>query len=265
MAKFEDYAKDDLDNEIVEAAEGTETRKEQSPPAYEMPERFKGKTPEEIARSYQELETLSSRQANDLGTMRQTVDELLQSTSSLQEPPVEREPITVDDVYDDPEAAIQSAIEASPTTDRIAKLEQELQQARLQTQMADLSTRHEGWQDTVQSPEFKAWVAESAYRTRITQAANAWDMDAAEEILSLYRDVRNVSAQREDAARDGALQNASLESGTAEVTHGEQTFSRAELMDHRIKAKHGFPESIAYLAQNSEQIAIAYEEGNITD
>jgi hypothetical protein len=265
MAKFDDYAKDEIEEEIGEAAEQDTARKAGQPDAYQLPERFVGKTPEEIAQSYEELSQLSSRQANDLGTMRQTVDNILQSNSSQQEPLVEREPISVDDVYDNPGNAIQRGIDESPINDRITQLENDLVAARQQTRLTSLDGKFEGWQEIVQSPEFINWAGESPYRTRLVAAANDWDMDAAEDVLTMYTESQNISANRADAEREGQLTNAGLESGTAEVNYGEPTFSRAELLQHRINAKHGIQESVTYMAVNADAIAIAYEGGNITD
>lgn len=264
MAKFEDYEqKGELDQEIADAADKSETREGES--SFKMPERFTGKSAEEIAQSYTELESLNSRQAQDLGTMRRTVDEFLTLKSVQPDPdPVELEPITVDDLYDDPQGAIARGVEAA-TGDRISQLEQELVKARLQTRVSSMNDRFEGWQEEVRSPEFVTWVQESPYRLRIAQAADKWDMDAAEEIIEMYRDVKGVSSDRDQVQRDLALSDASLESSSAEVPLLEDTFSRAVLLTKRIAARHGDPEAEAYMKQNAEAIAIAYEEGNITD
>ena len=125
MAKYEDYAaraEDELQNEIDQA--GAEAAARQS--GDNLPDRFKGKSAEEIAQSYLELEQMASRQANDLGRMRQTVDEYVRLQSTVvEEDHSQAEPVTVDDLYDNPEETIRK-VASRATNDRIEQLEQQL-------------------------------------------------------------------------------------------------------------------------------------------
>ena len=57
MAKYTDYVKDDIDSEIEDASTKAAERQDESA----IPERFRGKTVEEVAHSYTELEKLNSR------------------------------------------------------------------------------------------------------------------------------------------------------------------------------------------------------------
>lgn len=264
MAKYEDYAKKEgeLEDEIDNAAEQAQTREGES--GFTMPDRFQGKSAEDIAQSYTELESLNSRQAQDLGTMRQTVDELVNLQSQQEEPAPAAEPITVDDLYDDPNAAVERAVEAA-TGGRIEALEQELAKAKLSTRVEGLESKFPGWKDTVRSDEFTKWAQASPYRLRMAQAADGWDMDAADELLGMYSEVTGRESQSDQDQRNADLQNATLESSSAEVLAGEPGFSRSELLQHRVAAKHGNQESIAYMDKNAEAIAIAYENGAITD
>ena len=270
MAKYQDYIQkeDELEDEIQQAGYAQQTREGQSDEGFQMPDRFRNKSAEEIARSYAELERLNSRQAQDLGTMRRTVDEFLSlksGDSNTQTPqPQAPAPVTVDDLYDNPDETISRKVE-QVAGDRISRLEQELEQARLQTRVQALTEKYPEWQDTVKDPQFVEWVKASPYRLRVAQAADAWDLDAAEELLALHTEVKGVRNAQTQAQRDRQLANASLESGAASVPAAEQTFSRADLMDKRIRAAHGDTEAIKYMTANREAIAIAYEEGNITD
>jgi hypothetical protein len=265
MAKYEDYAKKDgdLETEIDDAANQSQTREGES--GFTMPERFTGKSAEDIARSYTELEALNSRQAQDLGTMRRTVDEFVTLQSKQPDVvPEPVEPVTMDDLYDDPEAAMRKGVE-NVVGDRISQLEQELAEAKVQTKLDGLNVRFQGWQQTVESPEFANWVQQSPYRTKMAQRADQWDLDAADEILGLYAEATDSQSQASQARRDANLQNATLESGAAAVELAEPSFSRAALMNMRISAKQGDRDAVAYMEANAEAIAIAYEEGTITD
>jgi len=267
MAKYEDYAsRDTIDDEIEQAAQQTEDRKDVDNPGFEMPDRFKDKTPEEIAKSYDELEKAYSRQGNDLGRMRNTMDEYIANLESTtqQTSPEEVAPVTIDDLYDDTEGAIERAA-GKVYGDKIAQLEAELEQTKLQTRVDALSDKFGDWETEVQTPEFVNWAADSPYRLRLVQQADRFDMDAAEEILGLWSERKGMNNQQQAAVTESQLRDASLESGSAEVTHVDKPMSRTEIIDHRIKANHGDSQSQAWLKQNQDAISAAYQEGNLTD
>ena len=271
MAKFADYATkvdEQLDQEIDQASQESQDRRQSGESGFEIPERFKGKSAEEIARSYAELEKAYSRQGNDLGRMRQTLDEYidLQLRSGKQEAPAdeERKPITIDDLYENTDDAIRRGVEAV-AGDKISALEQELARAKLETRLQELDAKHEGWRERVQSPEFQNWVLESPYRTRLAKAADSWDLDAAEDLLSLYDEVSNVDSGRQQARREQNLRDGTLESAGADVERVVKPYSRSDLLAKRVAAMRGDKEARAYLATHADAIANAYESGNITD
>lgn len=269
MAKYEDYApKDDLDEEIVDAGQATEDRREGGE-SMELPERFRDKTPEEIAASYVELEKAYSQQGNKLGEMRNTMDEYIQNTleSGQTQTTSEEEvatDVTIDDLYDDTEAAIRTVAERAVGS-RVQALEQELAQARLQTRIDSLGDKYGDWRGEVQKPEFLEWVKESPYRVRVAQAADQFDMDAAEELLGLYNERKGLTDLRAEAERDSQLRDATLESSSATVSTPEDSYSRSQIIDARVRAQHGDQKAVSWLKSNAEGIAIAYEEGNLTD
>lgn len=268
MAKYKDYVQKDeagITEEIQDAERKTEDRREAA--GESLPDRFKDKTPEEIAASYVELEKAYSKQGNDLGKMRSTMDEYLTNLQSVQpnaSPEEVVEPVTIDDVYENPEEAISRAAHRA-VGDKINELEQELAHARLQTRVESLNDKFGNWQETVQTPEFINWVQESPYRQRIASQADGFDMDAAEEILGLYGDRTGLQSLKAEAQRDAALKDAGLESGGAEVPVREKTYSRSDVMEKRIAANRGDASAKSWLTAHAEGIAIAYEEGTLTD
>lgn len=267
MAKFSDYVKKDeeLEQEISEAAEQAGDRQSGES---SIPERFRGKSAEEIAASYAELEKAYSRQGNDLGKMRQAMDEFLalQSSGSKSDstPDESAKPVTLDDLYEDTDAAIARAVEKH-AGNRVKALEAELARAKLETRVSSLDEKYPGWKEKVQEPEFQNWVLESSYRTRLAQAADGWDLDAAEDLLGLYNEAKGINSAARTAKREKNLRDASLESGASAVPPTEQKFSRTELTKLRTQALRGDPDAQAYLSANAEAIAIAYESGNITN
>ena len=264
MARYEDYVKDDLDSEIADAQKNAEERQEADEKGFEMPERFKGKSAEEIAKSYEELEKMNSRQAQDLGTMRKSIDELIALQSQNSEPePVE--PVDINDLYDDPEKTISRVAEQAVGS-RVEALEKSLAESRVAERMARFDSDHQGWRDTVATPEFADWVASSPHRQRLAQAADQYDFDAAEDLFGLYNDHLSTKQKVvEEAQRQQQLADATLESSSPGVIDTPDTFSRTDLANARIAAHRGDQAARDWLNAHAEAIAVAYEEGNIID
>ena len=278
MAKYEDYVKkqeEQLNEEITEAGTQQEDRQTREPDnSFQMPERFAGKSPEEIAQSYLALEREHSRQGNVVGELRKALDDSialeLDRRTQTEEPQKQVEPITLDDLYDDPNAAVSKAVDqrVTETDKRIEALEQQLAAERQAAQQRALEGEYSGWEQEVQTPEFAEWVQGSQYRMRVAARAGEGDTEAVEELVSGWYETKtaDTSAQQQ-AQRDAALNAASSEapgtSGTA--TNEDVVFSRAQLTNIRVAAARGDAEATAWLAQNREAIAVAYEEGHITD
>tara|TARA_R110000765_G_scaffold121534_1_gene217816 strand:- start:3585 stop:4364 length:780 start_codon:yes stop_codon:yes gene_type:complete len=259
MARLEDYVKtDSIESEITQAAEAQADRAE-----VEIPSRFAEKSREEIAASYAELEQAFSRQGNDLGTMRKQVDELvglqLQTTSEQEQTPA----VTLDNLYDDADGTIQKVAERV-TNSRIEGLEQKLAEAEREKAMGVLSAEHPEWQKDMQTPEFQNWVAEKPYRARLAQQADTWDFDAAGDLFGMYYGEKQPK-QPGNVQREQQLRDATLETSTAAAASFDDTYSRADLMSLRIRAKAGDEEAKSYLRNNGQVIQQAYADGRIVD
>jgi len=266
MAKFEEYAakQDQLTSEIDEAAKGTENRQSDNSP---LPERFKGKTAEEIAHSYEELERLSSRQGNDLGVMRKTMDEFikLQSGITSQPEPVDAKPASIDDLYADADAVIRRVVKEETGT-RIEQLENQLAKARLDTGMNEFDTKYPGWRKEAESQEFRDWVLQSNYRVRMAQAADQrGDIVAAEDLVVMWRDRKDAKVTQDNVQRDKALRNATLEQSGPESPYIGESYSRADVVRATVQAKRGDENAITWLKKHRAGIAQAYNDGTITD
>lgn len=258
MAKFGDYEKqnDKLEGEIDEASTQQKSREDA---ASTIPDRFKGKSAEEIAQSYIELEKLNSRQSQELGNMRTTLDQFVANSVASATPRTDEpkeESVTLDDFYDDVEGTV-SKIADKASSGRIQELENKLLESEARARLAELDNKFKGWKEEINTPEFKNWVQESSYRQNLVQKADNYDFDAASEILGIYYDLK-VSQ-----SRDELLDSASLETSGAEHVSTEEYFSREDLEDKRIAAKRGDQKADRWLRENAEAIALAYEEGRI--
>jgi len=262
MAKFSDYNQtDELQDEIQEAAEASQERVDT------LPERFRGKSAEDIAKSYVELEKMNSRQAQDLGEMRKQVDQLVREfEQSKAEPEVEEPLVSIDELYASPEQSIEKVVRKviEPT---LAEQREEKRQRVLNERIGELDQKYDGWRDVVQGSEFQEWIRETPYRARLAAAADKFDVDAATDLLEQYYDVKRPSQKRRDndALRQQQLRDAGLETGGAAYSEPAETYSRTDLINKRIRAKRGDQEAERWLKANYNAIAAAYEDGRVTD
>lgn len=258
---------DALEGEILDAQQNQQARDDAEELGFELPEKFKGKDLADIVKSYTELEKAYSRQGASLGEMRRTFDEYIRSnTSSVNSAPQEepRKPLTVDELYENPDEAIRRTVD-STTTPRLKQIEDELKKTRLQSQLEKFEQRHPKWQDTAGSPEFQNWVASSPYRMRLAQAADKYDLDAAEDLFSMYEEVSRRTNDEGTKERAEKLKAATLESSSPSTPRRMKTFSRREVMEKKTRAAKGDWQAGEWLRENAAAIDAAYAEGRIVD
>lgn len=217
-----------------------------------LPDKYKGKSPEELVRMHQEAEKLIGRHASELGELRKWADTLIQ-TNLKGEAKQEEDP----DFFVDPKAAVKQTLEKDPlikdTVDRTRQLE-----ARLNLQA--LKETHPDYEDLVSSPDFQEWVGESKYRLQLFKTANAnWDYDAANELFSTFKALKGATkAATED--KKAAVKRASVPSGgqTTSVEEGasRKIYRRADI----IQLMKTDPKRYSAL---QPEIMKAYQEGRV--
>lgn len=236
--------------------EGTgEVEQEQT---FEMPSKFQGKTIEEVANSYAELEKELGRKGQELGELRKLSDEFLktQIQANQQNDLTSEE---VPDFYEDPQAAIRREIENHPKIKEAEALsEKSRQEAALQT----LAQKHPDAQTTVQSSEFQEWISQSKIRQRLFQDANAYDVDAADELLSTWKERSMISKTEEVKNAQSQNKANALKAGKTESRSsgdsigGKKIYRRSDL----IRLKNSDPSKYDSLANEIYQ---AYAEGRV--
>lgn len=177
----------------------TETKVEnKAADVYKIPDKFVGKSLEEVLTSYQQLEVAYGKSRQELGQTRQNVDQLLaqkriddlrayggntqQLTTSTQTKP----DLTAADLLENPSQALDSYLEhrESSTTkdlrDRLARQEAQL----LQQQFV---SRHPDWQTETNDPDFVNWARQTPYRQGLAGRAAQEDLVAADALLSEYK------------------------------------------------------------------------------
>lgn len=244
--------------EDLTSLENEGTGEVESAPEFEMPSKFKGKTIEEVANSYAELEKELGRKGQEIGELRKLSDEFLktQIQANQQNDLTSEE---VPDFYEDPQAAIRREIDNHPKIKEAEAINTKSKQdAALQT----LAQKHPDAQTTVQSPEFQEWISQSKIRQRLFQDANAYDVDAADELLSTWKERSMISKTEEVKNAQSQNKANALKAGKTESRSsgdsigGKKIYRRSDL----IRLKNSDPAKYDSLANEIYQ---AYSEGRV--
>lgn len=259
--KYDEYVKaNSLDQEIDEAASGEADRQD------DLPEKFKGKSPAEIARAYQELEGAYGRSQADLSNARRSIDSMLTHTRPAVEPE-QKTPVTADDLYTNADGTLRRVVKEE-TDASVNALANRVQQAELRAAMAEFKAQNKDFDEIMKDPAFMEWIKASPYRVRAATAADRGDFDAAADLFSGYRDHKGRQVdERKGADRKTQARRASLESSAPAPSRptGGDTYSRSALMEQRIAARRGDRKAQAFLDAHGDSIEAAYREGRLTD
>jgi hypothetical protein len=157
-----------------------------------IPEKYKGKSPQEIIKMHQEAEKLIGKQAQEVGEVRKLADELLKQSLSNNKPATaEVEPEI--DFFEDPQKAIRKSIDSHPDVLAARQSAQEFKKMQIQQK---LNQEHPDFGNIVQDPEFAEWVKQSPVRLSLyAKADGEFDYDSANELLSTFKQLKKVKTQ----------------------------------------------------------------------
>ena len=251
---------DTIENEVDEIQQ--EVKEEVEQPQVEepsLPEKYQGKSLEEVVQMHQEAEKLLGRQSSEVGELRKVVDDYI---STQTQPPAPQqqyvEPEDDIDYFTDPQAAVNRAIENHP---KIREAEQYTEQYKKQSSLATLQAKHPDMQTILNDPKFAEWIKASKIRTQLFVAADQqYDADSADELFSLWKERKTVAQQTakvEKQARKQTLKAANTGNarGSSAGTR-KKTYRRADI----IKLMKNDPDRYQAL---SDEIMAAYAEGRV--
>lgn len=155
----------------------------------DLPDKYKNKTLDEIIRMHQEAEKLIGRQAQEVGEVRKLADELIKrqlETKHQPEPSVAKDEDEVD-WFENPEKAVQNAVDKHPT---VVEAKQTLAQIQQQQFMTKLKDKYPDFENTVADPEFAQWIQASPVRLKLYASADNFDFDSAAELLDTWKYVK---------------------------------------------------------------------------
>jgi len=243
--------------EDVEETAQTQGYPEQ-PEQDELPDKYRGKSPAEIAKMHQEAEKLLGRQSSEVGELRKIVDDFVKAQLEAKTAPEQSTEDEDVDWYLEPEKAVAKAIENHPKLKQAEALTHQMEQAKA---MQTLKAQHPDFMEIVQDEGFKQWIGASKIRTQLLQQADQqYDIDAANELFSTWKERKQVATQaatQERAQRKQQVKNASTGSvaGSGEAP-ARKVYRRADI----IKLMQTDPDRYMQL---SDEIAAAYAEGRV--
>ena len=243
-------------NEVNEIQQEEVVEQPQEEPS--LPEKYQGKSLEEVVQMHQEAEKLLGRQSSEVGELRKVVDDYISTQTQSAPQPQHVEPEDDIDYFTDPQAAVNRAIENHP---KIREAEQYTADYKKQAALAALNNKHPDMQEILGDPKFAEWIKASKIRTQLFVAADQqYDSDSADELFTLWKERKTVAqqtAQVEKQARKQTLKAANTGNarGSAEGTR-KKVYRRADI----IKLMKTDPERYQAL---SEEIFQAYAEGRV--
>ena len=258
----DEISEDEVENTEEETLEATEVETEEETP--EVPDKFAGKSVEDIIKSYQNLEQELGRKSQEIGELRQLSDsflkaEVARSTSGNNLQAENSNTETEEDFFEDPNKSVNSLIENHP---KFQEFQQFQAQQQAEASKVKLEQAHPDFMDIVQDTGFQNWVQSSKFRTDLFQQADAYNYDAADELLTHWKERSMIDKtaevqEQQKATRKKALKTGKSESKvSSESTAGKKTYRRADL----IRLKTQDPQRYADLA---DEIYAAYAEGRV--
>ena len=222
----------------------------------ELPEKYHGKSLDDIIKMHQEAEKLIGKQAQEVGEVRKLPDELIkQNINKNQENIQQQEPEV--DFIEDPKRAIQNTVDRHPDVLAAKQATQEFKKMQIQQK---LSKDHPDYIDIVQNSDFANWVKESPVRLGLyAKADGEFDYDSANELLSTYKALRSIKSKQVEndgkEVRKQSLKAASVDTGGSGES-SRRVYRRADL----IRLKMTDPQRYEAL---SDEIMKAYQEGRV--
>ena len=231
-------------------------------PTYEPPEKYAGKTLEDVITMHQNVEKAFGKQGQEVGQQRQMIQQLMEAQSQAnQATETMEEPVSFEDTfYDDPAKAVNSAIENHP---EIIKAREGNVKSVQQANLTQLELVHPDFMDVVGDSNFQKWIGDSAIRTELFRKADAtYDYNAANELLGTWKQISMIGKTQEvkkseEVKRKKALRQTSSETrSSGDSVGGKKMYRRSDL----ITLQRTNPSKYADL---SDEIMQAYAEGRV--
>jgi len=260
----EEISEDIEVEDTIEPDETLDLAAETEEPAFEVPDKFSGKSVEDIVKSYQNLEQELGRKSQEIGELRNLSDSFLKAEISRNDtqasPQAENSNNeTENDFFEDPSKAVNSLIEKHPRFQEFQEFQAKQSQDSSKVQ---LEQTHPDYVDIVQDSNFQDWVKASKFRVDLFEQADKYNYEAADELLTHWKERSMIDKTAEVQEKQKATRKKNLKAGktesrvSSESTSGKKVYRRADL----IRLKQSDPSRYADLA---DEIYTAYAEGRV--
>jgi hypothetical protein len=247
--------------EVTDVQEQVVSQDVTTQPEYTPPEKYAGKTLEDVINMHQNVEKAFGRQGQEVGQQRQVIDQLMQQSQAGQATETTEEAVSFEDsFYDDPAKAVNSAIENHP---EIVKAREGNVKSAQNANLTQLESTHPDFMDVIGDSNFQEWVGKSGIRTELFRRADAdYDFNAANELLGTWKQISMIGKTQqvnkaEKVKRQKAMRQTSSETrSSGDSVGGKKMYRRSDL----ITLQRTDPERYASL---SDEIMSAYAEGRV--
>jgi hypothetical protein len=214
-------------------------------PDDELTEKYRGKAPAEIARMHINAERKISQLGNELGSLRSKVDEVLRkdNVQTVQKEP--QRPVTVDEIFKDPDAAIKQAVGGSDVARKADEAISKVDNMERVLALREFESRHPTFKNDLNDQAFQDWVLGNPARQELFRRADAFDVHSADALWQMWdenKELREIAAKREQAQqkRQQTLNaGKTVSDASTDSPSRGPTYSRAKLMELQIKAHGG--------------------------
>lgn len=180
---------DEQETQQQEAAQ-VETTATQEPEST-VPDKYQGKSIEEIVQMHQEAEKLVGRQSSEVGELRKIVDNFIKTKADEAKQQISPNNDSDDelDFFDNPKEAVARAIAGST---EMKKMQELLAAQKQQEVLSKISAKHPDYMEVIKDPTFGEWVKGSTVRVELLQRADNYDFNAADELLTVWAERKEV-------------------------------------------------------------------------
>ena len=230
---------------------------EQDNPDDALPDKYRGKSVEEIVRMHQEAEKLLGKQSSEVGELRKVVDTFIQQQTQLSQQQAP-EPEDELDFFADPQGSTQKMIDSHP---KIKEAEAIAQQYKKTTALTQLQAKHPDMGQIIADDKFLEWIKASKIRTQLlTQADQQYDYEAADELFSYWKERQGIVKQTVELEKKSRKQQ--VKTASTGTTTGNAPTSRKKIYRRSdiIKMMRDDPDRYATLA---DEIMQAYREKRV--
>lgn len=189
----------------------------------DIPEKYRGKSPKEIAKMHQEAEKLIGRHSQEVAELRKLADDLIKQ--QLKPTVVDESPEV--DFFEDPKTAVRKTVESSPEFQELKAISHQMKLKELD---AKLTEKHGDYKSLAQSPDFIDWVKGNKNRLdSFLRAETNLDFDAADDLLTSFKAQRGASESQKSVI-DKQLKAAGVENSGSGAGAAKKIYRRADLI-----------------------------------